>query len=96
MKAVKKYLAVMMSIFMIAGVTPAAVYASPEEGDVAEEVLMAEEAAPVPELDESAGPESVETVDEVSEVEAEAVIPEEPSDLDADDNIFFQCFQNFG
>ena len=52
MKAMKKYLAVMMSIFMIAGVMPAAVYASPEEGDVAE-------------------------------VEAEAVIPEEPSALNA-------------
>ena len=86
MKAVKKYLAVMMSIFMIAGVMPSAVYASPEEGDVAEEVLMAEEAAPVPELDESAGPESVETVDEVSEVEAEAVIPEDPSALNADES----------
>jgi len=34
MKAMKKYLAVMMSIFMIAGVMPAAVYASPEEGTV--------------------------------------------------------------
>ena len=83
MKAVKKYLAVMMTIFMIAGVMPAAVYASPEEGDVAEEILVAEEAAPVPELDEEAGPESVETVDDASEVEAEAIIPEEPSDLDA-------------
>ena len=31
MKAVKKYLAVMMSIFIIAGMCPAAVYASPEE-----------------------------------------------------------------
>ena len=83
MKAVKKYLAVMMSIFMIAGVMPAAVYASPEEGDVAEEILVAEEAAPVPELYEATGPESVETVDDASEVEAEAAIPEEPSDLDA-------------
>ena len=83
MKAMKKYLAVMMTIFMIAGVMPAAVYASPEKGDVAEEILMAEEAAPVPELDESAGPESVETVDDASEVEAEAIIPEEPSDLNA-------------
>ena len=81
MKAVKKYLAVMMSIFMIAGVMPAAVYASPEENDVAEEILVAEEAAPVPDLDEEAGPESIETVDEASEVEAEAIIPEEPSAL---------------
>ena len=86
MKAMKKYLAVMMSIFMIAGVMPAAVYASPEEGDVAEEILMVEEAAPVPELDEEAGPESAETVDDASEVEAEAVIPEEPSVLDAGDS----------
>lgn len=83
MKAMKKYLAVMMTIFMIAGVMPAAVYASPEGGDVAEEILVAEEAAPVPELDEAAGPESVETVDDASEVEAEAIIPEEPSDLNA-------------
>ena len=83
MKAVKKYLAVMMTIFMIAGVMPAAVYASPEEGEVAEEILVDEEAAPVPELDEEAGPESVETVDEASEAEAEAVIPEDPSALDA-------------
>ncbi len=82
MKAVKKYLAVMITIFMIASVCPAAVYASPEEGDVAEEILVAEEAAPVPELDEETGPESVETIDDASEVEAEAVIPEEPSGLE--------------
>ena len=83
MKAVKKYMAVMMSIFMIASVCPATVYASPEEGDVAEEILVAEEAAPVSELDEEARPGSVETGDEVSEEEAEAIIPEEPSALDA-------------
>ena len=63
MKAVKKYLAVMMSIFIIAGMCPAAVYASPEEGDVAEEILVAEEAAPVPELDEEAD----ETEEEIAE-----------------------------
>ena len=83
MKTMKKYLAVMIAIFMIAGVMPAAVYASPEEGDVAEEILATEESAPVPELDEAVGPESIETVDEASEVEAEAIIPEEPSALDA-------------
>ena len=60
MKAVKKYLAVMMSIFIIASIRPATVYASPEEGDVAEEILDAEEAAPLPELDE-------ETADEIEE-----------------------------
>ena len=86
MKAVKKYLAVMMSIFMIAGVMPSAAYASPEEGDVTEEILVAEETAPVPELDEAAGPESVETVDDASEVEAEAVIPEDPSVLNTDES----------
>ena len=41
MKAVKKYMAVMMSIFMIAGVMPATVYASPEEADV--EAVITEE-----------------------------------------------------
>ena len=60
MKAVKKYLAVMMSIFMIASIRPATVYASPEEGDVAEEILDAEETAPLPELDK-------ETTDEIEE-----------------------------
>ena len=63
---------------------PAAVFASPEEGDAAEEILAAEEAAPVPELDEETGPESVVTVDDASSVEAEAIISEAPSVLDTD------------
>lgn len=65
MKAVKKYLAVMMTIFMIAGVCPATVYASPEEGNVTEEIVDAEEAAPVPELDEEADETEEEIAEEV-------------------------------
>ncbi|MBR3169640.1 MAG: S-layer homology domain-containing protein [Lachnospiraceae bacterium] len=65
MKAVKKYLAVMMTIFMIAGVCPATVYASPKEGNVTEEIVDAEEAAPVPELDEEVDEAEVEIAEEV-------------------------------
>ena len=84
MKAVKKYLAVMMTILMIGEVLPATVYASTSEGDLAEEIWDAVEAAPVPELEGEIGPEEIETITEVSEVNVEAVLPEDSSAPDID------------
>ena len=82
MKEVKKYLTVMMTIFMIASMWPAAVYASANEGDVAEEIWDAEEAAPMPDLEEEDGPESIEPMTDASEPEMDAIIPEDPPGLD--------------
>ena len=76
MKAVKKYMAIMMSIFMIVSMWSATVYASVDEGDVVEEILDAEEAAPVSELDEETGPESNDTMTEATVPEMEEIIAE--------------------
>ena len=82
MKAIKKYLAVMMTIFMFTGVMSATVYASTDEGDAAGEILDVVEAAPVPDFNEETGPELIETITEALDMESMAIIPDVPSDLD--------------
>ena len=85
MKTMKKYLAFMISLFMIAALWPATVYASVEEGDAAEEIWDAVEEAPMPELTEESVAEHIEAVSDEETSEVEAIIPDEPSGLIADE-----------
>ena len=84
MKAIKKYLAVIMTIFMIVSVCPATIFASTDESDVAEKIWNTGEEAPVPDLEEEIEPESIDTIIDASEPEMEAIIPDDTSDLNAD------------
>ena len=85
MKTMKKYLAFMISLFMIAALWPATVYASVEEGDAAEEIWDAVEEAPMPELTEDSVAEPIKAVSDEETSEVEAIIPDEPSELIADE-----------
>ena len=85
MKTMKKYLAVMIVVIMIAALWPATIYASVEEGDAAEEIWDAVEEAPMPELTEGSEAEPIEAVSDEETSEVEAIIPDEPSGLIADE-----------
>ena len=85
MKTMKKYLAVMIVVIMIAALWPATIYASVEEGDAAEEIWDAVEEAPMPELTEESVAEPIEAISDEETSEVEAIIPDEPSELIADE-----------
>ena len=80
MKTMKKYLAVMIVVIMIAALWPATVYASVEEGDAAEKIRDAVEETQMPELTEESVAEVIEAVSEEDASGVDAAIPDEPAE----------------